>query len=169
MPSCAAPCATKVATSKARTRISSMSGRSVLKRSARELSSAKAGSGRIPARASSGNASDRMRPFGTARITGSGMAAPDSDHGPFRQGRRGICPSSASLSGLAGRARLDGQRMDALDQQFGERLVDQPLARHAVQPFEGGGCDFHREVAFAARIMADMAAMLLAVVADDEP
>ena len=59
--------------------------------------------------------------------------------------------------------------MDAFDQQLGQCLVDQSLPRHAVQSLERGGGDLDGEVAFAACIMAGMAAMLLAVVADDEP
>lgn len=67
-------------------------------------------------------------------------------------------------SGLAGRARLDGQRMDALDQQLGERLIHQPLAGDAIQALEGGRDDLDGEMALATRIMAGVAPMLLAVV-----
>ncbi len=59
--------------------------------------------------------------------------------------------------------------MDALDQQLGERLVDKSLARHPIQPLEGGRGDLDREMALAPRVMAGMAAMLFAVVAHDEP
>lgn len=58
--------------------------------------------------------------------------------------------------------------MHALDQQIGKRLVHQTLARNTVQAFEDGGGHLDGEVAFAACIMAGMAAMLLAVVVDGE-
>src|SRR4051812_16287649 len=74
MPSCAAPCATKVATAKARTRIRSIPGLLVEKRNARLSSSLNAASGVIPARSSSGTASARMRPLGTAMMIGSVMS-----------------------------------------------------------------------------------------------
>src|SRR5882672_12100801 len=69
MPRCAAPKATKVATSKERTRMMSRSAWLVVKRSCRASGSAKAASGSMPARANSGAASLRMRPLGSARIS----------------------------------------------------------------------------------------------------
>ena len=51
-----------------------MPGSLVEKRSARLSSSANAGSGSIPARASNGAASARMRPLGTAMTIGGAMA-----------------------------------------------------------------------------------------------
>src|SRR5581483_5838361 len=69
MPRWAAPNATKVATSKERTRMMSRSAWLVAKRSRRESGSEKAGSGSMPARANRGAASLRMRPLGRARIS----------------------------------------------------------------------------------------------------
>ena len=59
--------------------------------------------------------------------------------------------------------------MDAFCQQPGERLVDQPVPPHARLPGERGGDDLDREVAFAARIVARVAAMLGAVIDHGEP
>src|SRR5229473_7075004 len=69
MPRWAAPKATKVATSKERTRMMSRSAWLVVKRSCRASGSAKARSGSMPARANSGAASLRMRPLGSARMS----------------------------------------------------------------------------------------------------
>src|SRR5580698_6939356 len=69
MPRWAAPNATKVATSNERTRMMSRSGWLVVKRSRRESGSANAGSGSMPAPASTGAASFRIRPLGRARIS----------------------------------------------------------------------------------------------------
>ena len=60
----------------------------------------------------------------------------------------------------------DRQRVDALAQQLGECSVDEPLARHAALSGERRALDAHGEVGFAARVVAGVAAMLLAVVDD---
>src|SRR4051812_27243070 len=76
MPAWAAPWATKVATSKARTRMIRASEPSQAKDSAREFLSWNSASGTTPARAISGSASSRMRPFGTANVSGRDIARP---------------------------------------------------------------------------------------------
>jgi hypothetical protein len=59
--------------------------------------------------------------------------------------------------------------MHPLAQQRAQRIVDQPVALHAGCTGKGARHDLHREVAFAARIMSGMAAMLGAVVDHGEP
>jgi hypothetical protein len=59
--------------------------------------------------------------------------------------------------------------MDAFAQQLAQRRIDQPVALHARRAGEGTRHDLHREVAFAARIMAGMAAMMRAVIDHGEP
>lgn len=58
--------------------------------------------------------------------------------------------------------------MNPLLQQIGERGIDRALTLDAAHAREAGGDDLDREVAFAARIVARMAAVQLAVVANDE-
>ena len=78
-PSCAAPKATKVATSNDRTRISRICGWLVAKDRPRCRGSSKAGSGSSPACVISGRSSSRMRPLGRAMVKGSGtVMAPAS-------------------------------------------------------------------------------------------
>ena len=54
--------------------------------------------------------------------------------------------------------------MDACNEEIGERRVDRALALEPTLAGEGGGDDLDREMTFAARIVAGVAAMLLAVV-----
>lgn len=54
--------------------------------------------------------------------------------------------------------------MDAVREQVGQRAVHCPLARDAVLAGEGGAHDLDREMRFAARVVAGMARMLVAVV-----
>ncbi len=58
--------------------------------------------------------------------------------------------------------------MDAAGQQVGEGVIDQPLARYAVQSGKGGTFDLDREMAFARAVVAQMAGVKVAVVAHDE-
>jgi hypothetical protein len=58
--------------------------------------------------------------------------------------------------------------MHALGEEIGKRRVDRALALHPVHAGKGGGDDLDREMALAARIVAGMAAMLLAIVADEQ-
>ncbi len=58
--------------------------------------------------------------------------------------------------------------MDFLDQQFAQGVVHQPLPLDPVRTDEGGRYQLDREMALSAlRIMACMAAMLLAVINDE--
>src|SRR3989339_515942 len=66
MPKCAAPNATKVATSKLRTRMMSMLAWLVEKASLRDLGLSKSASGSMPAARTMGITSSRMRPLGSA-------------------------------------------------------------------------------------------------------
>src|SRR5690606_15544266 len=70
---------------------------------------------------------------------------------------------------LPRRARLDRQRVDAVPQQLAERGVDGALAVEPGLARKGGGFDDDGEVAFAAAVVASMAAMLFAVVDHLEP
>ena len=65
-------------------------------------------------------------------------------------------------------SRLDRERMDPLLEQVGERRVDRALPRQPAHACEARRDDLDGEMAFAARIMAGMAAMRLAVVADEK-
>jgi hypothetical protein len=58
--------------------------------------------------------------------------------------------------------------MHPLGQQIGKRRIHRTLAGDAVLTLEGGGHHVDRKVRFAPRIMAGMAAMLLAVVDNGE-
>lgn len=58
--------------------------------------------------------------------------------------------------------------MDALGEQVGESVIDQPLARDAVQSGESRAFDLHREMAFARPIIPQMAGVEVAVVGHDE-
>lgn len=64
--------------------------------------------------------------------------------------------------------RLDRERMDALDQQISQHLIDRALADHATLAHECLAHDLHGEMGFAASIMTRMATMLFAVVDDGE-
>jgi len=59
--------------------------------------------------------------------------------------------------------------VDALLEQVRERRVDRALALQPGHPRKGGGDDPHREMAFAAAVVAGMAAMQVAVVDHLEP
>jgi hypothetical protein len=59
--------------------------------------------------------------------------------------------------------------VDSLGEEIGQRRVDGALTLDAVLAGEGGGDDLDREMAFAARIVAGMAAMPVAVVDHGEP
>lgn len=59
--------------------------------------------------------------------------------------------------------------MDALVHQFAERGVNSALPLDPVQAYESGAFDDEREVAFAARIMAGVADMLVALVLELQP
>lgn len=59
--------------------------------------------------------------------------------------------------------------MDTLGEEVGERGVDRALAFEAALADERLRDDLDREMAFAARIVAGMAAMLRAVVDHGEP
>ena len=54
--------------------------------------------------------------------------------------------------------------MNPLAQQFAERGVDFALPLDSVQPGESGAFDDQREMAFAARIVAGVTDMLVALV-----
>src|SRR3990170_8494293 len=118
MPACAAPNATKVATSNARTRITRMSPLSLAKLSARLALSWNAASGTTPARAITGSASSRMRPLGTAKVSGADMGAALG-----KRGRKGNGDGGSAGHGDHRRAR-------------GDRLAGRPRR-------EGGGAE-HR-------------------------
>src|SRR3546814_14625667 len=77
MPSCAAPCAKKVATSKARTRISEICGWVVANTSARLLGSKKSAAGSKPTLASSGSDTQTNRPLGMVQQMRSGLVYDD--------------------------------------------------------------------------------------------
>lgn len=62
----------------------------------------------------------------------------------------------------------DRQRVNAFLQQVRQRGVDRALAPDPAHPLESRRHQFHREMAFPPRVVAGVAAMLLAVVADDE-
>lgn len=59
--------------------------------------------------------------------------------------------------------------MDAAGEQIGENLIDQPLPPHAVHPGEQCALHLYREMALARAVMASVAAVVLALVAHDEP
>src|SRR5579859_3031982 len=86
MPISAAPNATKVATSKARTRMMSICGWLVEKRSARDFGLSKSASGSIPAARTSGIASSRIRPLGRASTNLSALFTVTSSAGYVRLG-----------------------------------------------------------------------------------
>src|SRR5687767_12478456 len=67
------------------------------------------------------------------------------------------------------RAGLDRQRMDPLAHQLAERGIDFALPLDPVQAGECGTFDGQREMAFAARVVAGVADMLLALVLEIEP
>src|SRR5512146_731298 len=141
MPRWAAPNATKVATSNERTRMMSRSGWLVAKRSWRASGSAKAISGSMSAAARRGDASFRIRPFGTARISFS-LASLDK-----------IVLTSNKRPPLVGAARL-------LDEVGGlprgrPRLPDIPQMARKPADFQsygtaGGKAQRHRAVLFLA-------------------
>ena len=83
-------------------------------------------------------------------------------HGPRSRGKLAV------LSDFGRRACLNGEGVDALGQQIGQRGVHHPLSVDAGTPIECGRDDLDREMAFAARIMPGMAAMLVAVVDDGQ-
>jgi hypothetical protein len=58
--------------------------------------------------------------------------------------------------------------VNALFEQVCERMIDRALPLDAAQACEGGRLDFDSEVTFAARVVAGVAAMFLAVVNDLE-
>lgn len=58
--------------------------------------------------------------------------------------------------------------MDSFLQEVGKRCVDRALPRQSIHAGEGGRDDVHGEMAFAAWIVAGMAAMFLAVVNDSQ-
>ena len=58
--------------------------------------------------------------------------------------------------------------MDALSQQLGEGGVDRALPLNAAHAGKARRDDLDREMAFAARIMAGVAAVQLAVVTDEQ-
>lgn len=80
------------------------------------------------------------------------------------RGRRYAVRIVRALGLFAWRSRLYRQRMDALMQQIGQRMVHRALPRHPALTDEGRALDLDREVAFARSVMAGMAAMPLAVV-----
>ncbi len=59
--------------------------------------------------------------------------------------------------------------MHPLRQQIAQCAIDQPVPPHAALAHEDPSLDLHGKVAFAARIVAGMAAMLLAIVDHDKP
>lgn len=59
--------------------------------------------------------------------------------------------------------------MDAIAQQIGQRMIDEAVPLDAILSRKCGGNDLDGEMAFAARIMTAMAAMLDAVVDHGEP
>src|SRR5688500_17958556 len=78
-------------------------------------------------------------------------------------GGGGRCPPSPPR-----RARLDRQRVYPLTHQVAERRIDRALAFEPAHPLEPGRDDLDAEMALAAAVVAGMAAMLGAVVADGE-
>src|SRR6266436_347073 len=141
MPRWAAPKATKVATSKLRTRMMSRSGWLVVKRSWRASGSAKAASGSMPACASKGAASRMMRPLGSARINFSFASLATPDLRPFITGEK--CPPPGSLDRMGGLPRGRPRLPDIL--QMAHEAADiQPdgpacgeAQRDAVGPVDG--------------------------------
>jgi len=59
--------------------------------------------------------------------------------------------------------------MDTRGEQVGQRLVDQPLPRDAVEPGECRALHRHREMRFAAAVIAEMAGMEMAFVDHFQP
>ena len=59
--------------------------------------------------------------------------------------------------------------MDPILHEVAERRVDRALPLKPVHSCKGGGFDLHGEVAFAAAVMACMAAMAVAVVDHSKP
>src|SRR5476649_1694024 len=126
MPRWAAPNATKVATSNERTRMMSRSGWLVVKRSWRESGSAKAFSGSILAATSSGAASLRMRPLGTARISFS-FSPLDTTIAPVTQRpARGSPPPETGSVDWMGGLPWGGPRLPDIPQMARETADFQP-------------------------------------------
>src|SRR3546814_19000375 len=63
---------------------------------------------------------------------------------------------------------LDRKRMDALAGQVAERLVDRALARHAIHSGEARPSDGQAAMRLAAAVVAGMAMLARAVVAEGE-
>ena len=70
--------------------------------------------------------------------------------------------SAAANSGVAGRARLDGKRMQAAR----KRLVDEAVTLHPALAFEGRGYDIKPEVSLSPLAPACMAGMKVGFVLD---
>src|SRR3712207_2822018 len=76
----------------------------------------------------------------------------------------GASPRSNGPVSFAWRPCLDGEGVDPLLEELGKRRIDRALPLKAVHARKLGRLDLDCEVAFAARVMAGMAAMLFAVV-----
>src|SRR5688572_6335205 len=78
--------------------------------------------------------------------------------------RFNICSPSWRLLSFPRRHRLDRQRVDPFLHQLAERGIDFSLPLDPVEAGECGAFDGQREMALAARVMAGMADMLVALV-----
>lgn len=76
--------------------------------------------------------------------------------------------SASAAGGLAGGGGFDGERVDAVGEVFGERLIDHAMPLHAAPSREGGGDDPHAEMRFAVRMRAGMAGVELRLVDDGQ-
>ena len=90
---------------------------------------------------------------------GAGMAGCADELGQARDPGFG---STAGVSSLVGRMRLDGQRVDADRHQQAQRIIHKAMPRHAVQPGKARAGDAHAEMPALAR--TGMAGMQVAVV-----
>ena len=84
--------------------------------------------------------------------------------GPCDHACRGANQRERGCHSVAGGGGANRQSVDPISKQVAERIVDRALPLQTAHARESGRLDLDREVAFAAAVMASMAAMAVAVV-----